>query len=187
MSNVRQMIEAIFNEDFDGAREALKVSLADYMSGRAYVSNSDLFGPGYKDDYTNPNVEDELKQFAALNGGVIRKHDKTGVREEAEEEHEYKKEVSSRLKDVGHHLKKGGIKTGKDLEESISTKKDWSKVNKKTIELDGVDKRDYPDFSDAYVSYAEWKDGTPLTDSELDAYTNDNGDVVNELAHESLH
>ena len=94
MSNVRKMIEAIFNEDFDGARDALKVSLADYMAGRAYVSNSDLFGADYKDDYANPHIEDELKQFAALNGGVIRKHDKTGHREDAEDEVEYNDRVS---------------------------------------------------------------------------------------------
>ena len=121
MSNVRQMIEAIFKEDFDGAREALKVSLADYMAGRAYVSNSDLFGADYKDDYTNPNVEDELKQFADLNGGVIRKHDKTGAREDAEEEDEYNKEISNRTHNVSKHLKNGGIKTGKDLDESVKT------------------------------------------------------------------
>ena len=119
MSNVRQMIEAIFNEDFNGAREALKVSLADYMSGRAYVSNSDLFGADYKDDYTNPNVEDELKQFADLSGGVIRKHDKRGTRKDEEEEKEYEEEVNSAKKDISQHLKRGGIKTGKDLDESV--------------------------------------------------------------------
>ena len=187
MSNVRQMIDAIFNEDFDGAREALKVSLADYMSGRAYVSNSDLFGADYKDDYTNPSVEDELKQFAALNGGVVRKHDKRGTREDEEEEKEYEEEVNSAKKDISQHLKRGGIKTGKDLDESVLGKKDWSKVDRSTIEIDGVDKSDYPDFSDAYISYAEWEDGTALTHAELDAFTDDNSDLVHELAYDSLH
>ena len=32
------------------------------------------------------------------------------------------------------------------------------------IEVDGVNPNDYPDFSDAYFSYACYEDGTPLTD-----------------------
>lgn len=36
------------------------------------------------------------------------------------------------------------------------------------MEFDGVDMRDYPDFCDAFACYAEYKDGTPLTEEELD-------------------
>lgn len=104
MSAVRRMIDAIAVDNFDGAREALKASLADYMAGRAYVSNSDLFGQGYKDDYANPNIEDELKMVADLNGGVIRKHDKTGDREESEENDEYTDQLSMRKKKLKKRL-----------------------------------------------------------------------------------
>ena len=34
------------------------------------------------------------------------------------------------------------------------------------LEIDGIDTTDYPDFCDAYASYAEWEDGTPLTEEE---------------------
>jgi len=34
----------------------------------------------------------------------------------------------------------------------------------KDAEVDGVDSEDYPDFCDAFFSYAEYEDGTPLTD-----------------------
>jgi hypothetical protein len=37
-----------------------------------------------------------------------------------------------------------------------------------SIEIDGVDERDAPDFVDTYVSYAEWNDGIELTDEELE-------------------
>jgi hypothetical protein len=37
-----------------------------------------------------------------------------------------------------------------------------------SIEIDGVDWNDYPDYADVYIYYAEWKDGTPLTNEELD-------------------
>jgi hypothetical protein len=37
------------------------------------------------------------------------------------------------------------------------------------VQLDGIDTRDYPDFVDAYICYAEHEDGTELTDEELEA------------------
>jgi hypothetical protein len=48
------------------------------------------------------------------------------------------------------------------------------------IELDGIDTRDYPDFCDAFIYYAEHKDGTPLSDSEIERI-NDNSDFVYNL------
>lgn len=61
------------------------------------------------------------------------------------------------------------------------------KVDYSTVEIDGVDRHDYPDFSDAYASYAEYTDGTELTDEELEKFTNENSDFINEKAHESFH
>jgi len=59
MSNIRKMVDAIESEDFDGAREALKTSLAEYMAGKKYLSNEEVFGSAYK----NPNDEEaELKK-----------------------------------------------------------------------------------------------------------------------------
>lgn len=36
------------------------------------------------------------------------------------------------------------------------------------VELADVHGWDAPDFSDAYVAYAEYEDGTPLTEDELE-------------------
>jgi hypothetical protein len=55
------------------------------------------------------------------------------------------------------------------------------------MEVDGVDARDYPDFSDAYFTYACYEDGTPLTDDELIELADKNGDVLFEKAYDSLH
>ena len=55
------------------------------------------------------------------------------------------------------------------------------------IEVDGVDPRDFPDFSDAYFSYACYEDGTPLTDDELIELADKNGDILYEKAYDSLH
>jgi hypothetical protein len=58
------------------------------------------------------------------------------------------------------------------------------------VELEGIDMHlsDYPKFCDAFISYAEYKDGTPLTDTELDALMDqpDAMQYVNEFAHESV-
>lgn len=43
------------------------------------------------------------------------------------------------------------------------------------IEIDGIDHRDCPDYCDAYVASARWKDtDQELTDSELDDLTDSN-------------
>jgi hypothetical protein len=54
------------------------------------------------------------------------------------------------------------------------------------LEVDGVDSRDYPDFSDAYFSDGYYEDGTPLTEDELNKLTDLAGDVVWEMAFDSL-
>ena len=52
-------------------------------------------------------------------------------------------------------------------------------------QVDDVDPRDYPDFCDAYFSYAEYEDtGEPLSDSELDRLTFKYPERVNEMAYE---
>ena len=49
-------------------------------------------------------------------------------------------------------------------------------------EIDGVDGSDYPDFCDAFFSYAEYEDGTPLTDAELEQLGEENAEMINQLA-----
>jgi len=50
-----------------------------------------------------------------------------------------------------------------------------------SIEIDGIDGRDYPDFSDAFVSAARWDDGTPLTEDELNELESQHSDLVYEI------
>jgi hypothetical protein len=52
-------------------------------------------------------------------------------------------------------------------------------------QIDGVDPRDYPDFCDAHFCYAEYDDGTPLTDDELELLTLENYDVISEMAFDN--
>ena len=55
------------------------------------------------------------------------------------------------------------------------------------IEIEGVDPSDYPDFCDAFISSATWKDtGEDLTDDELGYLMDKCPDLAHELATESF-
>lgn len=45
--------------------------------------------------------------------------------------------------------------------------------NIKNVSVEGIDPRDYPDLVDAFITYAEWENGKPLTDEELDELNDD--------------
>ena len=59
-------------------------------------------------------------------------------------------------------------------------------VDMKSLEVDGVDTRDYPDFSDAFISAGWFTDGSKMSDDELDLFQNQHSDVAHELAHNSV-
>ena len=61
------------------------------------------------------------------------------------------------------------------------------KVDISSLEMEDVDMKDYPDFSDAYFSYGEYSNGKEMTDEELSDFQDENMDLANELAHDSLH
>ena len=44
----------------------------------------------------------------------------------------------------------------------------YENINPRSIELDGINSNDYPDFVDAYISYAETMDGKVLDDAQLE-------------------
>ena len=45
-------------------------------------------------------------------------------------------------------------------------------------EVEGVDFKDYPKFRDAYIAYAEFENGMPLNDFQLDQLTEENYDFI---------
>jgi len=51
-------------------------------------------------------------------------------------------------------------------------------VNVASIEIDGIDGRDYPDFSDAFVSKANWDSGEPLSEDELNELQDQHSDLI---------
>ena len=69
--------------------------------------------------------------------------------------------------------------------EGITFNKKMVDIN--TLEVDGVDSKDYPDFCDAYFDFAEFTDGTVLTEGELVDFQNENLDLLGEMAFNSLY
>ena len=55
------------------------------------------------------------------------------------------------------------------------------KVNVDSIEIEDIDRRDHPDYSDAFISYAEYTNGKKLTDKELEDFQDENYELVNWL------
>lgn len=51
----------------------------------------------------------------------------------------------------------------KEMEQKHGGGVDWA-----TVEIDGIDTRDYPDFSDAYITGIDFIDGTPVPDDYVD-------------------
>ena len=56
----------------------------------------------------------------------------------------------------------------------------------KNAEVDGVESSDYPDFCDAFFSYAEYENGTPLNDDELEQLGEEFGEMINQLAQDKF-
>jgi hypothetical protein len=80
-----------------------------------------------------------------------------------------------------------GVKYGKDIDNINNPAGELSsRVDQSSIEIDGVDTSDYPDFVDAFISAANFEDGTPLTDDELDQLTDEMRDEIHQMAYDSL-
>jgi hypothetical protein len=60
-------------------------------------------------------------------------------------------------------------------------------VNFKSIEVDGIESYDFPDFCDAYATYAEFENGQPLTDEQLDKFNDEARDIIHERVFDLLY
>ena len=55
-----------------------------------------------------------------------------------------------------------------------------------SLQVDGIDSKDYPDFSDAYICYGEYTDGTPLEDVDLQTL-NDDASLIYDLVLKTIY
>jgi hypothetical protein len=59
-------------------------------------------------------------------------------------------------------------------------------VDLASLEVDGIDTRDYPDFCDAYFSAGYYLDGTKLVDEDLEELSGD-GELVHQAVMKKLY
>lgn len=59
-------------------------------------------------------------------------------------------------------------------------------INLKTIEIEGIDKKDFPDCVDSFCAYVEYKSGIPLNDIDLNQFNDEFIDIVQELARKQV-
>lgn len=140
-------------------------SLRDYLNESEYAYNNPVVGDNFA-----INVKEECLLETYICGET-----KDGIVLHADD----------RLMDLLESY--GYIGTQIDEATSNSIEFQGRTVDRASIELDDVDSSDYPDFSDAYISYATYTDGTPLGDDELNQFNDQYSDLVHELAYDSLH
>jgi hypothetical protein len=66
------------------------------------------------------------------------------------------------------------------------TRIDTTKIDTRVLEFDGIYTWDAPDYCDAHITYAEYKDGTELTDDEIELL-NEDADFVHEELYNHLY
>jgi hypothetical protein len=59
-------------------------------------------------------------------------------------------------------------------------------VDVKSLVVDGIDTKDYPDFCDAYFSEGSYLDGTPISDDVLEMLSQ-SGDLVHQVIARQLY
>lgn len=58
------------------------------------------------------------------------------------------------------------------------------KMDLATVEIEDIDMRDYPDFSDAFIAYAEDEKGNPLSDEVIDHINDEYYYLASEMIHD---
>jgi hypothetical protein len=61
----------------------------------------------------------------------------------------------------------------------------YNEIDLSSIQVDGLNTNDYPDFVDAFIAYAEYRGGIELEPDELDLI-NDDSEFVYECVIRSL-
>jgi hypothetical protein len=152
------------------------------------------FAKGGKTPVIRTQFEEE--EFEYAKGGEFKPYGKTKGRYKIEyvQDGEKQSEVwesKEMVEDRGKKLLKLGCtdikitevkKMAMGGESKPSLIPDYKKIS--NVEVEDIDRDDYPDFSDAYISYAEY-DGEPMTDEQLEELNQD-GLFVYDAIHSRL-
>ena len=162
-----------------GIKPAVNLTLESFISEKANISGAyndleDLLGTDMEtmDDFQrieNDGTWEEMSDFIEMAGDV-------------EVLRRYKFKSQKDIDKLAKYIMGESV-----VNEANYIKFKGKKVDISSLEMEDVDMKDYPDFSDAYFSYGEYSNGKEMTDEELSDFTDDNPDLANEKAHDSLH
>ena len=95
------------------------------------------------------------------------------------------KKLSNSSRDAAKELEKLKM-SHREVESRYMEDVNDKEIDYSTLEIDGIDYRDAPDFSDAYFSDGYYTDGTQLSDEDLDRLSDD-GDLKYEYIEKKLY
>jgi hypothetical protein len=139
-------------------------------------------------DYENPRTSKMGTRLPTISVSYIKLADGTELSGEElaklNQDQELLSDLSNSLLDVNEDMQ---VNDNPNLGSRSSQKKSLDTKNICNIEFDGVDHRDSPDYSDAFIFAAEWCDtGEALTEEELDEL-NDDFDFVHDALYDYLY
>lgn len=60
------------------------------------------------------------------------------------------------------------------------------KVDVKSLEIGGIDMKDFPNFSDAYIVSGKFENGKPLSKKDIDYLNQEYYELISSLAYEQI-
>ena len=139
-----------------------------------------------REDIFEEDVNEESGTFFKL---TVNFEDKPGVGYgytiHANTEEEARKQLADKLsqEDEGREYSISSVSGPNTPQPKPGTLAD---IDHGSIEIEGIDMNDYPDFVDAYIAAANFEDGTPLTDEELNQLNDEMAGEIHDLAYQSL-
>tara|TARA_R100000951_G_scaffold27922_1_gene23962 strand:+ start:702 stop:1412 length:711 start_codon:yes stop_codon:yes gene_type:complete len=140
--------------------------------------------------YTEEGLDEEvLEETGTFFKATVKFSDKPGIQYgytvNGNNEEEARQELAAKLAQVEPGREYEIVKIGSPSQPQAAAGP-LADIDYDSIEVDGVDTSDYPDFTDAYIATANFADGTPLTDEELDQLNDEMADEIHDLAYQSL-
>jgi len=68
-----------------------------------------------------------------------------------------------------------------NLDEFLEAPYHIRQIDTTTIKIEGIELIDFPQFTDAFISYAKWDDGEELSDEDKE----DHDHIVNKIIHDN--
>jgi len=173
--------------------QSLRESLSKMRGSRGYNSYFESYTPPLMEDETEENNLNELFVQETLDPRIesvmpilSKLHKKVAEMKEVTELSEWADSLTEIALEEGDGGQQAINPLGVPESKNKSIVINGKEVDEASLEVDGVDSGDYPDFSDAYFSAGSFTDGSEMSDEDLDQLADTYGELVNAKAYDSL-